>query len=105
MDGVHVNGQPGVCHVVRRLFKCRQMLELTAPQYDDTDKRDATHPPSIAPASKSANCHYPIQYKDGTGLCGRFGYPPDGMAHRHDAVVTTCRPGNFSNQSAFFDEG
>ncbi|PAU63748.1 hypothetical protein BZL43_00055 [Pseudomonas sp. PICF141] len=25
MDGVHVNGQTRVCHVVLRLFKCRQM--------------------------------------------------------------------------------
>ena len=25
MDGVHVNGRAGFCHVVRRLFKCRQM--------------------------------------------------------------------------------
>jgi hypothetical protein len=25
MDGVHVNGQACFCHVVRRLFKCRQM--------------------------------------------------------------------------------
>jgi hypothetical protein len=24
MDGVHVNGQARFCHVVRRLFKCRQ---------------------------------------------------------------------------------
>ncbi|EJM65947.1 hypothetical protein PMI31_05506 [Pseudomonas sp. GM55] len=24
MDGVHVNGRAGFCHVVRRLFKCRQ---------------------------------------------------------------------------------
>ncbi len=23
-DGVHVNGQALICHVVRRLFKCRQ---------------------------------------------------------------------------------
>ena len=23
-DGVHVNGQPLICHVVRGLFKCRQ---------------------------------------------------------------------------------
>ncbi|KAA0995565.1 hypothetical protein FQ192_05835 [Pseudomonas sp. ANT_J12] len=25
MDGEHVNGQTHVCHVVLRLFKCRQM--------------------------------------------------------------------------------
>ena len=24
MDGVHVNGRAGFCHVVRGLFKCRQ---------------------------------------------------------------------------------
>ncbi len=24
MDGVHVNGRACICHVVRRLFKCRQ---------------------------------------------------------------------------------
>lgn len=40
-----------------------------------------------------------------TGLCCRSGYPPDGMAHRHDAMVTTCRPVDFSNQSAFLMKG
>ncbi|KAB0494384.1 hypothetical protein F7R06_30060 [Pseudomonas moorei] len=33
-DGMHVNGQPCLCHVVLRHFKCRQMppldRELTA---------------------------------------------------------------------------
>jgi hypothetical protein len=27
MDGVHVNGQACFCHVVRGLFKCRQILQ------------------------------------------------------------------------------
>jgi hypothetical protein len=30
MDGVHVNGRAGFCHVVRRLFKCRQTLRPSA---------------------------------------------------------------------------
>ncbi|WP_156996951.1 MULTISPECIES: hypothetical protein [unclassified Pseudomonas] len=81
------------------------MLQFTVPQRDVTDKRDAAHQPRFVPASKSANCHYPIQYKDSIGLCCRSGYPPDGMAHRHDAMVTTCGPVDFSNQSAFLMKG
>jgi hypothetical protein len=33
------------------------------------------------------------------------GYPPDGMAHRHDAVVTNADLLIFSNQSAFLMKG
>lgn len=91
IDGVHVNGRACLCHVIRGLFKCRQMsresLKFSCPSQKRTSAFPAKEanpmiislPPILNDSrytyatSKSAICHYPVQIRKSDRI--RMGCP------------------------------
>lgn len=101
---MHVNGQPGVCHVAHGFLS---VGKCTVRQV--SHRRAWTGPPLIWPhpahSSKSANRHYPIQYKDSIAPP-----PASWLSARRYGTSTRCsghkmRTWKFFQPVRIFDEG